>query len=60
MKRNFTSEYLCGPSSKLPVLAMEVLYGTKTKKWKVRGKYIILKVASDFRTYVRMRISINK
>jgi len=49
-----------GTSSKLPVFAMEMLRGTKRKRWKVSGRYILLKEISNSRTYLKMRISIKK
>lgn len=42
------------------MFAMEMLRGTKRKKRRVSGRCILLKEISNSKTYLKMRISINK
>lgn len=60
VKRHFFSEHCVGTSSKLLMFAMEMLCGMKRKRWRVSGRCILLKEISNSKTYLKMRISINK
>lgn len=61
LRREISSLSVCvGTSSKLPMFTVEMLGGTKRKRWRVSGRCILLKEIINSKAYLKMRISIIK